>query len=119
MSASARRVYARAIELVLVAGFLGSACMLFAPSEEDVQNDFAVVVDESNRCSAPDECTSVSVGCPLPCAVSVRKDRAAEVERKGRELVEDYESGGRSCAYECVGPQTPTCKNGRCGFTEQ
>jgi hypothetical protein len=101
--------------LLVAAACLASGCILFAPSEEDVKNDFAVVVDGANHCTESDQCTLVSAGCPLPCWVSVRKDRAAEVERKGRELVDDFESGGSMCVYECASRGTPICKNGRCG----
>lgn len=102
----------------LASVLLVPGCFLFAPSEEDVKNDFAVIVDEANHCSADDQCALVSVGCPLPCWTSVRKDRAAEVERKGRELVEDFESGGARCAHDCAPPRTPVCRNGRCGVAE-
>jgi hypothetical protein len=110
---------ARSARLLLLAtAFLASGCILFAPSEEDVKNDFAVVVDGANHCTESDQCTLVSAGCPLPCWVSVRQDRAAEVERKGRELVNDFESGGSGCDYECAARGTPSCKSGRCGITE-
>jgi hypothetical protein len=59
-----------------------------------------------------------SVDHQIPCWVSVRQDRAAEVERKGRELVNDFESGGSGCDYECAARGTPSCKSGRCGITE-
>jgi hypothetical protein len=117
---SMKRTLARGARygLVALACSVMPACILFAPSEEDVKNDFAVIVDAANHCDAAEQCTSVSAGCPLPCFVGVRKDRAAEVERKGKELVEDFESGGRSCDYDCSVPGTPTCKNGRCAFTD-
>ena len=60
------------------------------------------------------DCGIARVDCPLGCFVAVRADRVTSVERKARELIEDYESGGRSCAYDCVEPGALECVRERC-----
>jgi hypothetical protein len=91
-----------------------TGCVLFAPSEEDVQSEFNDYVAGANSCSTDDQCAYASAGCPLGCQVAVRTDRVGDVERKARELIDDYESGGRACEYECVEPLGVTCRAGRC-----
>ena len=75
-----------------------------APSQEEIEREFDAYVDGANACSAASDCGIARVDCPLGCFVAVRADRVTSVERKARELIEDYESGGRSCAYDCVEP---------------
>jgi hypothetical protein len=99
---------------LLGANWLIPGCVLFAPSEEDVKAEFDDYVASANSCSTADDCAYASAGCPLGCVVAVRKDRVADVERKARELIDDYESGGRACEYECVQPLGVTCRAGRC-----
>jgi len=100
--------------VVAAAAFLGTGCVLFAPSEEDVQAEFNDYVNGANSCTSVDQCAFASAGCPLGCAVPVRKDRVADVENKARELIDDYESGGRRCDYECVAAPELACTAGRC-----
>jgi hypothetical protein len=64
------------------------------------------------------DCAIASASCPLPCFVAVRADRKAAVETKARELVDDYESGGRGCDYGCVEPGPAVCVSGRCRVGE-
>jgi hypothetical protein len=108
------------IRSVVVCGALFAAnslitgCVLLAPSEEDVQAEFNEYVSGANACSTDDECAYASAGCPLGCQVAVQKDRVGDVERKARELIDDYETGGRACAYECVPALGVACRGGRC-----
>lgn len=85
-----------------------------APSAEEVQATFAEHVATANTCTAATDCAIASVGCPLGCWVVVRVDRVDDVERRGAELVADYERGGARCYYDCVQPGAPVCTEGRC-----
>jgi hypothetical protein len=97
-------------------GFFSIGCA--APSEEEVQADFNRIVDKSNACAADSECVLVSPGCPLGCSVAVNREQASRVERAARDLIDDYESGGRSCDYDCVGPLEPVCVSEKCELVE-
>lgn len=94
--------------------WLVAGCALSAPSEEEVRAEFDGYVDGANACDTADECAYASAGCPLGCQVAVRKERVRDVEKKARELIDDYESAGRSCDYGCVQPLGVTCRAGRC-----
>lgn len=109
-----RSSFGVALAALLGVNSLVTGCVLFAPSEEDVQADFRDYVDGANSCTSTDECAYASAGCPLGCQVAVRKDRVGDVENKARELIDDYESGGRACDYGCVQPLGVTCRAGRC-----
>jgi hypothetical protein len=97
--------------LVGLAAALGAGC---APSEEETQREFDAYVEGANACSEASECGLASPDCPLGCYVAVRVDRIASVERKARELIDDYESGGQSCEYDCAPPPVVDCVGGRC-----
>lgn len=97
--------------MVLLSGLFCVACG--PPSEEEIQQEFDEFVAERNHCSAATECTLVYPGCPLGCAVGVRTEFAGEVNDKADELIEDYESGGQACAYDCMAT-TADCVEGRC-----
>jgi hypothetical protein len=84
-----------------------------APSADDVKEEFDEFLSTRNRCTSVDDCVLVSPGCPIGCQVGVNKAYAAEVKAKAEELVEDYESGGQSCAYDCIAAE-PACEGGRC-----
>lgn len=84
-----------------------------APSEEEVKEEFEAFVAARNQCTADDDCVLAAANCPLGCYAAVNRQHQAEVEKKARELVEEYQSGGRSCAYGCVGA-VPACQDGRC-----
>jgi hypothetical protein len=75
-----------------------------APSEDDVKHDFMKLVAASNACQSADDCTILSLGCPLGCGVAVNRKQAARVQQGGEDLIADYERYGRACAYECVAP---------------
>lgn len=91
-----------------------------APSEDEIKREFGELVDGANTCATPSDCTLVYPGCPLGCTVAVRADRADELQRKARDLISDYERGGQSCQYDCVGVTGATCVEQRCAvvFTE-
>jgi hypothetical protein len=95
----------------LVLMVLVTAC---APSEEEIQAEFDSYVRSASGCESADECAIASAGCPLGCWVAVRADRVDDVERRAEELIEDYESGGQGCDYDCASPGTPVCTDGRC-----
>lgn len=88
-------------------------------SEEEVKRRFDAYVAGANACKQVSECAVVSPGCPLGCTVAVRADRAADVERTARSLIEDYERWGARCDYDCVAPRALACNEGRCGFAPE
>jgi len=100
--------------LAAVLGVLGCA-----PSEEEIKSEFEAYVNGANACSEASECAAASADCPLGCQVAVRRDRVASVERKARELIEDFESGGQSCAYDCAPEKPLECVGGRCAFAPE
>jgi len=86
-----------------------------AASEEDVQRRFTDYVNGANACTAVSECAIVSPGCPLGCAVGVRTERVADVQAKARELIKEYERGGRRCDYGgCRVHEALVCMANRC-----
>src|SRR5262245_52977120 len=82
---SPRRNHSLAAIVVFLAAAAGCA-----RSAEDVQQEFAEVVAESNACSTVDECTYVYPGCPLDCFVAVNVSNKEEVEEKAQELIDAY-----------------------------
>lgn len=89
-----------------------------APSEEDVQKEFDAEVQRSNGCDSASECVVASAGCPLGCWVLVNAKFQARVEAKARELIEDYESGGARCDYECAEAPVIACSASKCAPAE-
>lgn len=100
---------------IFAATFVLGAC---APSEEEVQAEFDAEVASSRACQTEADCTLISPGCPLGCWVVVSASARGRVEQKARELVEDYESGGAHCEYQC--PEAPgvACLAGQCSAAE-
>jgi hypothetical protein len=49
-----------------------------------------------------------------PCFVAVRADRADACRAFARELIDDYESYGTECVYDCAAPGTVRCESDRC-----
>jgi hypothetical protein len=90
-----------------------------APSEAEIRSEFADYVKEANACEAASECALATADCPLGCFVAVRAERVESVERKARELVGDYESGGQQCQYDCAIPAGTECVDGRCAARSQ
>jgi hypothetical protein len=103
----------RAAVTVLLAA-LGAGCL--GASEEEVRRKFDAYVNGANSCSMVSECAAASAGCPLGCEVAVRQERVADVEAKARELIKDYERGGRRCDYECRPRRTLVCEASRCAI---
>lgn len=93
---------------------IGLGCAGCAKSEEEIQEEFDAIVAESNACNDASECVYVSPGCPLGCYVPVNSAKKEYVEAKARELIDDYESWGRQCAYGCAEPAPLACIDGRC-----
>jgi hypothetical protein len=85
-----------------------------APSEEELQEEFAEEVARSNTCEEASDCVIVWPGCPLDCWVAVNAEQRTRVEAKARELIDEYESGGRACDYLCIDAPEPACAEGRC-----
>ena len=101
--------------LLVLMALAGAAC---APSEEEVQDEFAAEVERSNDCSADSECVIATADCPLGCWAIVNARFKARVEQKAAELVEDYESGGSGCVYDCQPPPPLACIAGECGAAD-
>lgn len=85
-----------------------------APSDEEVQREFESEVQRVNVCESSSECVALSPGCPLGCWVAVPEKERDHLERKARELIDDYESGGASCDYECTEAPAVVCRDGKC-----
>jgi hypothetical protein len=100
--------------LVAGVGLLGCA-----PSEAEIRSEFADYVDGANACEAASECAIAAAYCPLGCFVAVRAERVESVERRARELVNDYEAGGQQCVYDCAIPTGTECIEGRCAARTQ
>jgi hypothetical protein len=88
------------------------------PSEDDIKRRFGEYVSGANACTAASECAVASSNCPLGCFVPVRADRKTDVEKRARELIAEYERGGRRCDYDCVPPGQLACLSGRCAFSD-
>jgi hypothetical protein len=101
------------VKRLVAVGAVLSALGGCAPSEEEVMAEFDEFLATRVACDAVDDCVLVFPGCPLGCAVGVNRGAAGEVEQKAEELIADYESGGRSCDYECLQLE-PACEAGRC-----
>lgn len=92
------------------------SCSACAPSDEEVQADFDAFIAEHDRCELNSECVQISPGCPLGCAVAVRADSAGAAQALAAELIDDYQSLGRSCQYDCVPVEGVSCSQGRCAI---
>jgi hypothetical protein len=100
----------------LCTALLAAAC---GPSEQDLKQEFDAEVQRSNGCAVASECVVARAGCPLGCWVLVNAAHQARVEAKARELIDDYESGGRACAYECTERPMIVCSAaGKCAPAE-
>ncbi|MGK3989347.1 hypothetical protein WME99_40245 [Sorangium sp. So ce136] len=97
--------------LIGLVGLGGASC---AKSEEEVQEEFDVIVAKSNACDDVSQCVYATIGCPLGCWVAVNSAKRAYVEEEARALIEDFERGGRSCQYECAMQGPLECAEGRC-----
>ena len=89
-----------------------------APSAEEIQVLFEARVAESQSCVTDDECTYISPGCPLGCWVAVNTSEADALSAYAESLLSDYQSGGVSCAYGCIGPGEVACLEQLCAFVD-
>jgi len=85
-----------------------------SPSAAEIQSQFDAVLERSNHCQSSDQCVLVDLACPLGCRAAVQADRASDVRKQARELIEDYERGGTMCLAKCTAPGTASCQQGRC-----
>lgn len=95
------------------------ACLVLAavgcaPSEEEVKANWEAFLAKHQACKADSDCTLVHPGCPLGCASPIAVDAVAAGERVAKDLIDDYESGGRSCEYECVVICGAACEANQC-----
>jgi hypothetical protein len=95
-------------------GVIAALVASCSPSEAEIQEQFDAVLQRANRCQSPDQCVLIDLECPLGCRAAVQADRASSVRKQARELVDDYERGGTSCAYDCSAPGSASCEQGRC-----
>lgn len=91
--------------LLLLAGCLSS---------EGASEQWAAWVDDHNACEQVSDCVIVYTECPLGCASAVHADFEDEAEEEADRLVRRYESGGRSCAYDCREPGDLVCEADGC-----
>lgn len=94
--------------------FVTLAALGCAPSEEDVKHDWQEFLDKHQACSQNSDCTLIHPGCPLGCIAAIRADKATEGERVAADLIDDYESAGRSCEYDCIAVCGAACEAERC-----
>ncbi|MCC6645651.1 MAG: hypothetical protein IT374_08790 [Polyangiaceae bacterium] len=92
---------------------LAAACGAGPRTEAELKADLDAFVATRRACAADTDCVLASTSCPLGCGVAVSRAEQRAVEEKARELVAEYESRGRSCAYECV-PVEARCQSGLC-----
>ena len=106
----------RGVAILSFAAVVGLGLMgcLFGRSEESVRSEFEAYVKGASVCTVASECAIAGAECPLGCFVAVRSDRVADVEAKARDLVSQYERGGRGCAYDCTTPGPLRCLEGHC-----
>src|SRR4051794_12059116 len=86
------------------------------PTADEARAEFQSFVETVNQCQVVTDCVVVAPGCPLACTVAVRLDQKKATEQKARELIGEYERGGRSCAYDCAPAGPLACLAGRCAF---
>ncbi len=88
-------------------------------SDEEAQEAFSREVNALNNCKDDSECSSISVGCPLPCSVAVNINNATKLKNKANELIGKTEKDGSSCDYGCAPSGKPICVESKCTFDEK
>lgn len=101
----------RLSSLVVLASVVASCS---SRTRGEIQAEFDAFVERNNACTQADECVVVYPGCPLGCFVAVNETRADATRDKASALVDEYESGGQACAYDCMAPGAPRCESGHC-----
>jgi hypothetical protein len=99
----------------LVALVLSTGCR--GRSEDSVRREFEAYLAAINHCSSVAECTTIGPGCPLGCQVAVPARHKDAAMSKARDLIDQYESGGTSCLYECALTGPLVCEQSRCTLT--
>jgi hypothetical protein len=99
------------------------ACLVLAawgcaPSEEEIKQDFKEFVSKHQACTEDGECSLIHPGCPLGCATAIAANAAAAGQHLAEELIEDFESGGHACAYDCVVICGAACQAGQCAIVK-
>jgi hypothetical protein len=84
-----------------------------APTQDEIKAEFTEYVASRKACTVDDDCVLASTGCPLGCGTAVARKHQDSVETKARELIDEYESGGQGCDYDCVALDV-SCDAGRC-----
>jgi len=102
--------HGHAILLAVLTSF-AAAC---GASADEVQAEFNAFVADHDDCQAATDCALITPGCPLGCTVALRADAVDEAEALAKDLIDDYERGGTSCAYGCVGSLRVSCTNQVC-----
>lgn len=98
----------------LVGILVGLAAVGCAASEAEVKREFNEFVSDHQACEQDSDCVLIQPGCPLGCSVPIASDAAADAERLARELINDYERGGRGCDYGCSAVCGAACSAGSC-----
>lgn len=65
-------------------------------------------------CESDDECALLTFECPLGCYQAVNTKYVAAVQRKARELLDDYKRGSSRCFSECAIARGAQCRNRKC-----
>ena len=86
------------------------------PTEQEIRDEFAAFTSTMKACAVDADCVFASIECPLGCSAAVNVASKERTEAKARELVRDYQSGGRSCAYGCPAEEL-RCEASRCEAT--
>lgn len=92
--------------LVLLGIFLLSGYFFKAPEPKTLE-EISERLGDARSCSSKSDCISIGSKCPFGCGLSVRKERAGELQR----IVESYESG---CTYKCKAVAGVDCLQGKC-----
>lgn len=89
-----------------------------APSEQEIQAEFDEFVSNNQACKEDNDCTLIQPGCPLGCSIPVATNAADNGTRLAQDLIEDYESAGRGCDYDCALVCGAACESKRCVAVE-
>lgn len=80
----------------------------------DLQAEFDAFVAQHNSCTSDADCTLVDPGCPLGCYAAVNLESVGATEAKAQELVDEYQSSGQACNYDCIAPAPIRCEAQHC-----
>ncbi len=83
-------------------------------SADQANERFDEWLADHDSCDVPEDCALIYPGCPLGCAVAVRAESEGDATDKAESLIRRYESGGRSCDYDCMADEGVDCVEGVC-----